>query len=203
MNRPDDDLPPGEAARTNADDVDLLRRISDVDETALGALYDEWNHPLYSLVLSLLRDSDEAEDVVEETFWGIWRRAGEYEPARGAVSTWLLTSGRRRALERLRARKNNREHLPRHRSPFADFPEYGYDPMDDVEGAEIREAMRRALRELPSEQRETLEIGYFGGLSQAEIAEASGLSQEAVKTRMRLAMQSLRVPGPTSRGTTE
>lgn len=203
MNRPDDDLPTGEAPRTNADDVELLRRIGDSDETALGALYDQWTHPLYSLVLALLSDSDEAEDIVEETFWEAWRRANEYEPAHGAVSTWLLTAGRRRALERLRARKKSRERPPRRRSPFADFPEYGYDPMDDAEEAEIRERARVALRELPQEERHALEMGYFGGFSQAEIAEASGLSQETVKTRMRLAMQRLRVPGPTSRGMAE
>lgn len=203
MNRPDEDLPIEEAARTNADDVELLRRIGDADETALGALYDEWSHPLYSLVLGLLRDSDEAEDVVEETFWGAWRRAEEYEPAHGTVSTWLLTAGRRRALERLRARKRSHEDPPRRRSPFADFPAYGYDPMDDVEGAEVREQVRAALRELPPEQREMLEMGYFGGLSQAEMASASGLTPETVKTRMHLAIRSLRVPGLTSRGSAE
>jgi RNA polymerase sigma-70 factor (ECF subfamily) len=203
MNRPDEDLPLEEAVRTNADDVDLLRRIGDADETALGALYDEWSHPLYSLVLSLLRDSDEAEDVVEETFWEAWRRADEYEPAHGTVSTWLLTTGRRKALERLRARKRSREDLLRRKSPFADFPAYGHDPMDDVEGAEVREKVRRALRELPPEQREALEMGYFGGLSEKEIADASGLAPETVETRMRLAIQGLRVPGPTSRGSAE
>lgn len=203
MSRPDEYSPLEEAARTNADDVELLRRIGDADETALGALYDEWSRPLYSLVLSLLRDSDEAEDVVEETFWEAWRRAAQYEPANGAVATWLLTAGRRRAVERLRARKRSREDLPRRRSPFADFPPYGYDPMDDTEGAGIREQVRAALRELPPEQREALEMGYFGGLTQAEIASASGLPAEKVKTRMRLAMQRLRVPGPTSRGRLE
>ncbi len=203
MIRPDEDPPLEEAVRTNADDVELLRRIGDADETALGALYDEWSNPLYSLVLGLLRDSDEAEDVVEETFWEVWRRAEEYEPANGAIATWLLTAGRRRALGRLRARKRSREDLRRRRSPFADFPAYGYDPLDDIEGAEIREQVRAALRELPPEQREMLEIGYFGGLTQAEISEASGLTPETVKTRMRLAMQRLRVPGPTSRGRPE
>jgi RNA polymerase sigma-70 factor (ECF subfamily) len=200
MNRPDENLPLEEAVRTNADDVELLRRIGDADETALGALYDAWSHPLYSLVLSLLWDSDEAEDVVEETFWEVWRRADEYEPAHGAVSSWLLTTGRRKALERLRARKRSREDLLRRKSPFADFPAYGHDPMDDVEGAEIREQVRRALRELPREQREALEMGYFGGLSETEIADVSGLTPEALKTTVRLAIQRLRVPGPISRG---
>jgi RNA polymerase sigma-70 factor (ECF subfamily) len=75
--------------------------------------------------------------------------------------------------------------------------------MDDVEGAEVREKVRRALRELPPEQREALEMGYFGGLSEKEIADASGLAPETVETRMRLAIQGLRVPGPTSRGSAE
>lgn len=100
---PDTDLPDPEAW-SNADDVELLRRIGDADEAALGALYDQWSHALYSLVLSLLGDPDEAEDVVEETFWHAWQNAGSYEPSSGAVSTWLLTMGRRRTLDRLRAR---------------------------------------------------------------------------------------------------
>lgn len=202
MNRPDEDFPREDAARSNAEDVQLLRRIGDADETALGALYDEWSHPLYSLVFSILRDSDEAEDIVEKTFWEVWRRADEYEPARGAVATWLLMTGRRKALQRLRAGKKNYRDLPRRRSPFADFPGYS-DLMNDIEGAEAREQIRAALRELPREQRETLEMAYFGGLSQTEIADASGVTPEAVKTRMRLAIQRLRVPGPTSRGSAE
>src|SRR5687768_18612446 len=108
MNPSGHDQPYTGDTRSNAEDVALIRRMSDADETALGALYDRWMRSLYSLVVHLLKDPDEAEDVVEETFWQAWRKASSYEPSRGAVSTWLLTIGRRRALDRLRARSEER-----------------------------------------------------------------------------------------------
>jgi RNA polymerase sigma-70 factor (ECF subfamily) len=181
-------------ARSNADDVALIRRMVNADETALGALYDRWVHSLYSLVLHLLRDPDEAEDVVEETFWQAWRKASSYEPSKGAVSTWLLTIGRRKALDRIRARKRYKEDPIGRDRAFADLPSPALDPSQDMEGSELREHVRAALKELPSEQREVLEMGYFNGMSQTEIAEATGQPLGTVKTRMRLAMQKLREP---------
>ena len=188
---------------SNADDVALMRRMVEADETALGALYDRWVRSLYSLVLHLLKDPDEAEDVVEETFWQAWRKADSYEPSRGAVSTWLLTIGRRKALDRLRARKRSREDLIGDDRSLADLPSSAPDPSIDVEGAELRESVRLALNDLPSEQREVLELGYFNGLSQSEIADVTGQPLGTVKTRMRLAMQKLREPLSMHRGVTE
>ena len=179
---------------SNAEDAALIRRMVDADETALGALYDRWVRSLYSLVLHLLRDPDEAEDVVEETFWQAWRKAGSYEPSKGAVSTWLLTIGRRKALDRLRARKRNREDTIDGESSFDDLPSRSADPASEAEGSELRENIRAALKELPPEQREVLELGYFSGLSQAEIAEATRQPLGTIKTRTRLAMQKLRGP---------
>jgi RNA polymerase sigma-70 factor (ECF subfamily) len=188
---------------SNADDVALMRRMVEADETALGALYDRWVRSLYSLVLHLLKDPDEAEDVVEETFWQAWRKADSYEPSRGAVSTWLLTIGRRKALDRLRARKRSREDLISDDRSFADLPSSDPDPSIDMEGVELRENVRLALNNLPDEQREVLELGYFNGLSQSEIADVTGQPLGTVKTRMRLAMQKLREPLSMHRGVTE
>lgn len=202
MNPPDRDSTYPVERWTNADDVALVRRMVDSDETALGALYDQWSRALYSLVLHLLQDPDEAEDVVEETFWQAWRKASSYEPSRGAVSTWLLTIGRRRALDRLRARKRSREDLDA-RNVFADLPSSDPDPYQDTENANLRESVRTALRGLPEEQRQPLELGYFNGLSQSEIAEVTGEPLGTVKTRMRLAMQKLREPLAMHRGDPE
>jgi RNA polymerase sigma-70 factor, ECF subfamily len=188
---------------SNAEDVALIRRIVEADETALGALYDRWVRSLYSLVLHLLRDPDEAEDVVEETFWQAWRKAGSYEPSKGAVSTWLLTIGRRKALDRLRARKRSREDLLDSDRGFDDLPSRSQDPSVDAEGSELKEKVKAALRALPNEQREVLELGYFSGMSQTEIAEATGQPLGTVKTRMRLALQKLREPLSIHRGVTE
>jgi RNA polymerase sigma-70 factor (ECF subfamily) len=188
---------------SNADDVALIRRMVEADETALGALYDRWARSLYSLVLHLLRDPDEAEDVVEETFWQAWRKADSYEPARGAVSTWLLTIGRRKALDRLRAKKRHKEDPIGNDRTFADIASPSPDPSENVEGSELREHVRAALRELPAEQREVIELGYFNGLSQTEIADTTGQPLGTVKTRMRLAMQKLREPLSMHREVTE
>jgi RNA polymerase sigma-70 factor (ECF subfamily) len=203
MNPVDKDQSYPAEAWTNADDVALVRRMVDADETALGALYDQWSNALYSLVLHLLQDPDEAEDVVEETFWQSWRKASSYEPSKGAVSTWLLTIGRRRALDRLRARKRHREDRAGLGATFADLPSSDPDPLEDAETSERREDVRAAIRGLPQEQREVLELGYFNGLSQSEIADATGQPLGTVKTRMRLAMQKLRDPLASHRGGTE
>ncbi|HEY4955322.1 MAG TPA: sigma-70 family RNA polymerase sigma factor [Gemmatimonadaceae bacterium] len=195
MNPSEQDLAYSREIRSNAEDVALIRRMCDADETALGALYDRWMRSLYSLVFHLLKDADEAEDVVEETFWQAWRKASSYEPSRGAVSTWLLTIGRRRALDRLRAKDRRREEpLTRGDSAVANLPASGQDPSLAAEGSERRMHVLAALRELPEEQREVLELGYFQGLSQTEIADVTGQPLGTVKTRMRLAMQKLREP---------
>ncbi len=192
---PDRDLLYSEA-RSNADDVELLRRIGDADEAALGALYDQWSHALYSLVVNLLRDPDEAEDVVEETFWQAWQNADSYEPSGGAVSTWLLTMGRRRTLDRLRARKRHRDHAGARGITFADAESTAN---QETEVGELYEGVRVALRGLPEEQREVLDMSYLDGMSQADIAEVAGLPIGTVKTRVRLAMQKLRDPISTQR----
>lgn len=195
MNPSEQDLSYSREIRSNAEDVALIRRMCDADETALGALYDRWMRSLYSHVFHLLKDADEAEDVVEETFWQAWRKASSYEPSRGAVSTWLLTIGRRRALDRLRAKGRRREEpLTREDGAETEMQAPGLDPSQVAEGSERRTHVLAALRSLPDEQREVLELGYFKGLSQTEIADATGQPLGTVKTRMRLAMQKLKEP---------
>lgn len=203
MNPSERELSYSSETRSNADDVALIRRMCDADETALGALYDRWVRSLYSLILQMLKDPDEAEDVVEETFWQAWRKASSYEPSKGAVSTWLLTIGRRKALDRIRARRRYKEEPIGRDQTFANLPAPGLDPSEQTEGQELKAHVRAALQELPSEQREVLELGYFKGLSQTEIAEATGQPLGTVKTRMRLAMQKLREPLSIHRGVTE
>ena len=193
MNPSEQELSYSREVRSNAEDVALIRRMCDADETALGALYDRWARSLYSLVFHLLKDPDEAEDVVEETFWQAWRKASSYEPSRGAVSTWLLTIGRRRALDRLRAKSRRKEESTQS-GVLADIASPASDPLQMVESSERRSNVLTALRELPAEQREVLELGYFQGLSQSEIADTTGQPLGTVKTRMRLAMQKLREP---------
>lgn len=176
-----------------ADDATLLRRMAEGDEQALGAFYDRWIALVHSVVLRILRQRDDVEDTVEEVFWQAWRQAGRYEASRGAVQTWLLTIARSRALDRVRALKRLREEPLEGDSGemVAQLATEG-DASMDAEAAERRGIVIAALAELPAEQREALELGYFGGLSQSEIAERLGQPLGTIKTRMRLAMQKLK-----------
>ena len=177
------------------DDVELVCSMARGDEQALGMLYDRWQPLLFSVAVQVLGDADDAEEVLEETFWQAWRQAGRYEPARGAVSTWLTMMVRSRALDRARARRRLREEgweeLPEPADDGELLPVAG-SPLAAAEQAELRTLVARALRQLPAEQRETVELAYFRGLSQSEIAEATGQPLGTVKTRARLALQKLR-----------
>ena len=174
---------------TPSDDLSLVRRIATGDESALAALYDSWSQPVYSVVAHLLNDADGAEDVVEETFWQVWQRASSYDASRGTVRTWIPTIARSRALDRLRSRKRNREDIAADMSVLRDPAP---DPSQDAENDERRHLIQVALQELPAEQRRALDLAYFRGLSQSEIAELLGEPLGTIKTRMRLGMQKLR-----------
>lgn len=184
--------------RTSSDDDDaLLRRIATGDEHALGALYDRWSPLVFSLCVHILGDDDEAEEAVEETFWQAWRQAGRYDTARGAASTWLTTIARTRALDRLRATRRRKEEAmsdlsQTKRTVVEATARRGDDPARGAEVAERHALVRQALLALPTEQREVLELAYFRGLSQTEIAEHTGQPLGTIKTRVRLAMEKLR-----------
>ena len=184
---PDPARPTGEAA--------LLRRMAAGDERALGELYERWSRPVHATVLGIVGDPGNAEEIVEATFWQAWRQAARYEPSRGAVSTWLITIGRSRALDLLRARKRGLRwaHDGEQRIDDLPAPAAADDPALHAEAGERRRLVRGALGELPPEQRHVVELAYFRGLSQTEIAERTGLPLGTVKTRIRLAMRKLRV----------
>ena len=176
-----------------SEDVALVRRMAAGDDQALGALYDRWHPVVHGVVSRLLRQADDVEDVVEETFWQAWRQASRFDLARGAVQTWLLTIARSRALDRVRALRRRREEpLEGDDGQPVVQPAAEGDPALDAEASERRRIVMAALSGLPAEQREALELGYYGGLSQSEIAARTGQPLGTVKTRMRLALQKLR-----------
>jgi RNA polymerase sigma-70 factor (ECF subfamily) len=168
--------------------------MADGDESALGLLYDRWSPMLHSVARRIVNDPDDAEEVLEEAFWQAWRQAGRYEEGRGGVSTWLTMIVRSRALDRVRARGRLREER------WEEMPEPAPGQMDgepsapdaSAEDEERRRMVAAAVALLPPEQRETVELAYFGGLSQTEIAERLGQPLGTVKTRARLALQKLR-----------
>jgi len=167
------------------------------DERALGALYDRWFPIVSALVARMLKSADDVEDVVEETFWQVWRQANRFTEGRGSVQTWIVTIARSRALDRLRAvrrlREESIEDTTANVVAFAEpvFARAPNDPSIDVEHRERRRLIVEALAELPAEQRQALELGYFGGLTQSEIADRTGQPLGTVKTRTRTALARL------------
>lgn len=180
-----------------ADDRDLVARMCAGDDRALARLYDRWSRPAYALILQVVRDADDADDVLEDAFYQAWRQADRFDPARGTVATWILTIARSRALDRVRARRRLREEplTPIGGTGVSGSVGVGADAIvvaDSAEEAERRERVAEALQTLPPEQREVVELAYFSGLSQTEIAERTGQPLGTVKTRTRLAGQKLR-----------
>jgi RNA polymerase sigma-70 factor (ECF subfamily) len=176
-------------------DAALLSRMAAGDESALGALYDRWCTLVHSVVARIAGDAGDAEELVEETFLQAWRQAGRYQGTRGGVSTWLVVIARSRALDRVRLAGHRRaaatEPLESAESAGILSPSLET-PLDAAEIAETRQIVHAAMEKLPPDQRETLEMAYFKGLSQSEIAEATGQPLGTVKTRCRLGLQKLR-----------
>lgn len=175
-----------------ARDEELVGRLALQDERALEGLYDRYGRVTHSLVLKMVRDPARAEEISQEVFLKLWRRPESFQPGRGAFPTWLLSVAHHRAVDDLRSRRwdvqplTDEDGLPR---------ELADESTDLAEAAWIREqrsAVRVALATLPASQRQALELAYFAGLTQREIADRLGQPLGTVKTRCRLAMQKLR-----------
>ena len=165
----------------------MLQRVAEGDVNALGTLFDQMARPVYSLVMQLLRSHDEAEDIVESTFWQAWQDSGQL--LESDHRAWLLAAGRRRALDHLRARRRQREDLLQDKRQFGDLvTASAAEPTSD----ESHQTFLRRLRDLSPEERQILELGYFRGLSQADISELTGDNAQNIKARMRSAMAQLR-----------
>jgi RNA polymerase sigma-70 factor (ECF subfamily) len=172
----------------------LVAAMQRGDRDALAALYDRFSPRLFGLALRVTTDQGEAEDVVTETFAKAWRDAGTFDPARGSVQAWLVTMARSRALDTVRARAR-RLRLVDAASEAPEPVAMGTSavPTDAaVEADERTVRIRAAIATLPPPQREVLDLAYFAGLSQVEIADRVGAPLGTVKTRVRLALARLR-----------
>jgi RNA polymerase sigma-70 factor (ECF subfamily) len=170
-------------------DVEILRGIAGGDEQALSALYDRYRLILFGLILRILHSQPEAEDVLQEVFLQVWRRAADFDETRGRPFTWLVTLARSRAIDRLRS-LGSRDRTAQEAA--REVQDSVSDAATDAVKSEQGEIVRSALRELPEEQRNTLLLAYFEGLTQSEIAERLGAPLGTVKTRMRSGMIKLR-----------
>ena len=168
-------------------DEELLAVVARGDEQALATLYDRYDRVAYGLAYRILRDQALAQDAVQDAFLSVWRTAASFDPLRGKASTWLLTLVHRRAVDAVRREDRRRA------QPLDDAPIASGDATDET--AELREqrrAVQAALAQLPPEQREALELAYYGGLSQSELAERLGVPLGTVKSRMFAALAKLR-----------
>lgn len=176
-----------EQAQTS--DVELLNAIARGDEQALAVLYDRYKSILFGLILRILHSRAESEDVLQEVFLQVWKRAADFDETRGRPFTWLVTVARSRAIDRLRSRES-RERVASEAAHAA--PEAVSDAVEDAIKSEEGAVVRDALAKLPDEQRRTLLLAYFEGLTQTEIAARLGAPLGTVKTRMRSGMTRLR-----------
>jgi RNA polymerase sigma-70 factor, ECF subfamily len=163
-------------------DSELIAKIARGEQACLGQLYDRHAGLLLGILTRILGDAQEAEDVLHEVFLEVWERAGDYDPERGSVRAWLVMRARSRGLDRLRALGRARA-LPTEALPVeVPVPPA---PADVI-------SVRRALARLAPELRVLLELGYFGGMSSAEIAAHQQLAIGTVKSRVARALAELR-----------
>lgn len=174
-----------------AEDRALVARLAEGDQAALSALYDRYSSMLLALAIRVVGDHAEAEEVLQEVLLQAWRQAERYNPDRSSVSTWLVMMTRSRAIDRIRSRNvvdrtlaaAQKEETRVHESPQG---------AKSVLHQERADRLRAELAKIPAEQRQVLELAFFSGMTQREIAAETGIPLGTVKTRTLLAMKKLR-----------
>jgi RNA polymerase sigma-70 factor, ECF subfamily len=171
-------------AANDCTDGELISRAADGDRGAFEVLYRRYSRPVFGLALRRLGDRGRAEDAVQETFASIWRAARSYRPERGPGAPWLYAVARNAIIDRGRARAEPPAEVPDEASPDAG-------PLERAEASWTSWRVHRALEELNTNERTVIELAYWSGLSQSEIAEYLGIPLGTVKTRTRAALARL------------
>jgi RNA polymerase sigma-70 factor (ECF subfamily) len=171
--------------------ADLIRRMAAGDREAFGRFYDRYASFAYPMILRIVREPADASDVLQEVFWEIWQGAGTYDAARGTPEAWIVTRARTRAIDRVRSIRRRTETFvaPVDEALAAAHLEPGGDA---AERAADRSTISTAMSRLPEAQRAVIQLAYYGGLTQAEIAERLKQPLGTVKTRIRLGLERLR-----------
>jgi RNA polymerase sigma factor (sigma-70 family) len=168
-------------------DEAVVALVARSEESALAELYDRFGRIAYGLAVRILRDETLAEDAVQDAFLTVWRSAARYMPERGKASTWVLTHVHRRAVDLVRREERRRT------EPMEAAPEPASGAADELAWLRLqRERVQAALRQLPDQQREALELAYYGGFSQSELADRLGQPLGTIKSRMFAGLTRLR-----------
>jgi RNA polymerase sigma-70 factor (ECF subfamily) len=170
--------------------MELLNRLAAGDRDAVSHLYDRYAARVFALAVRILGNRADAEDVVQDVFAQAWRTAPLYRPERGSVTAWIMVMTRSRAIDRVRARRGGDQPLTDndHDTLLSDAPPAG----EELIAREQADRVRTAVMRLPDDQRRALELAYFEGLSQSEIADTLQTPLGTVKTRIRTALTTLR-----------
>lgn len=174
-------------------EIALLVGIAKGDQDAFAAFYDRYSAVLFSIAFRVLNDQTGAQDVLQDVFLQIWAKASTYDPARGKPLTWAVTMTRNKAIDRLRSRQRRarlKDEVERETMP--DDPANSRVALDEVLTREKGEMVRAAVKDLPDEQRKAIEMAFFSGLTQTEIAEKLGAPLGTIKARIRRGMMKLR-----------
>jgi RNA polymerase sigma-70 factor (ECF subfamily) len=177
--------PGPETTEDGTTDAELLVRVGERDRLAFEQLYHRYVRSIMGLALRRLRDRGRAEDAVQEIFAAVWRSAASYRPERGPAAPWLYAVARNAIIDRMRARTEQ---------PTAEAPEVASGepgPLERAERSYVSWRVHRALEELPEKEREVIELAYWSGMSQSEVAEYLHIPLGTVKTRTRSALTRL------------
>jgi RNA polymerase sigma-70 factor (ECF subfamily) len=172
-------------------DEDLARRLQRRDPEAMGDLYDRFGKLVYSVIVAIVRDGSLAEDLVQETFLRVWNRVHAFEAGRGALGPWLLAIARNRAIDHLRS-LNARMDRNAYELDVREHPSLFVDMEREVLNTDHARLIRKAIAKLSAQQQKVIELAYYEGLSQTEMAERMGEPLGTVKTWVRAALKHLR-----------
>lgn len=178
------------AVHAREDDSGLVARMQRRDPLALAELYDRYGRLAYSLIFRVVRDSGIAEDLVQETFLRVWNRVAGFDAQKGSIGPWLLAVARNRAIDYLRSASGRERNTLEYEE--TDHPHLYCDMEKDILASDKARLVKTAMDKLPPNHRQVIELAYFEGLSQTEMAERMGQPLGTVKTWVRTALKNLR-----------
>ncbi len=175
-------------------DADLITLVTQGNQDALGMLYERYSRAVYSFSLRIVGDAQTAEEILQEVFVRAWQQGGSFQSARGSLITWLLSITHNLSIDEVRRRKRRPQKADAEEPEtfLASLPDEGSNVEEEVWLSSLRVSIQDALQQLPAAQREAIELAYFQGLTQREIADTLGEPLGTIKTRMRLGMLKLR-----------